>query len=71
VADFDWDPERESRNVKKHGLDFTTASEIWVGPVVEKVDDRQDYGRGASLPRGLPGRMFSLSSILGGERIAG
>jgi uncharacterized protein len=56
VADFEWDPEKESRNVKKHGLDFTTASEIWVGPVVEKIDDRHDYREIRIIATGVAGK---------------
>jgi hypothetical protein len=37
VTDFEWDLGKESLNFEKHGFDFTTASEIWVGPVVEKI----------------------------------
>ena len=44
VADFEWDPEKESRNVHRRNLDFATASQIWDGSVVEQVDERRDYG---------------------------
>jgi uncharacterized protein len=37
-------PARSPLNVERHGFDFTTASEIWIGPVIEKIDDRRDYG---------------------------
>jgi uncharacterized DUF497 family protein len=43
VADFEWDPKKESLNVEKHHLDFTTASQIWNGQIVEKIDNRRDY----------------------------
>jgi uncharacterized protein len=44
MADFEWDLEKESLNFHKHHVDFTTASEIWHGSIVEKVDERYDYG---------------------------
>jgi hypothetical protein len=44
MADFEWDPRKEALNVLKHGIDFTTASSIWDGLVVERPDDRRDYG---------------------------
>ena len=44
MADFEWDLEKESRNVYRRNLDFATASQIWDGPIVEKVDERRDYG---------------------------
>jgi uncharacterized DUF497 family protein len=43
VAGFEWDPKKESLNVKKHHFDFTTASQIWNGQIVEKIDNRRDY----------------------------
>jgi uncharacterized protein len=44
MAPFEWDPNKEEDNLRKHGVDFTTASEIWDGSVFERVDDRRDYG---------------------------
>jgi uncharacterized DUF497 family protein len=44
MADFDWDPRKESLNVRKHQIDFTTASLIWNGNVMERIDDRRNYG---------------------------
>src|SRR6185436_7035690 len=44
MADFEWDPDKETLNVEKRNLDFATASKIWRGSVVEKVDERLDYG---------------------------
>ena|SRR5438105_1054497 len=41
---FEWDPNKELENVRKHGIDFTTASLIWRGFVFERIDNRRDYG---------------------------
>ena len=49
---FEWDPRKEARNVRKHGIDFTNASLIWEGPVEERVDERQDYGETRILASG-------------------
>ncbi|HVC54987.1 MAG TPA: BrnT family toxin [Stellaceae bacterium] len=43
MAEFEWDPEKESRNIHKHGIDFATAKLIWDGSVFERIDNRQ-YG---------------------------
>lgn len=53
MADFEWDPRKEPLHVDKHGFDFTTASEIWLGPVVEKIDERQDYGETRIIATGI------------------
>jgi uncharacterized DUF497 family protein len=29
MAEFEWDPQKEVINVRKHGFDFATASHIW------------------------------------------
>ena len=44
MSPFKWDPKKEAHNLRKHRLDFTTASLIWNGPILEKVDARRDYG---------------------------
>ena len=41
---FEWDPDKEKRNIGERSIDFTTAARIWEGPVVERIDDRRDYG---------------------------
>jgi uncharacterized DUF497 family protein len=43
MADFEWDPEKEKRNIEKHKVDFRTASRIWEGSVLERDDNRRDY----------------------------
>jgi uncharacterized protein len=43
MAGFEWDPRKEQSNLRKHHFDFTTATQIWGGPVVENIDDRRDY----------------------------
>jgi len=44
MADFEWDPRKASQNRRKHGIEFTTATLIWEGLVLERIDSRRDYG---------------------------
>jgi uncharacterized DUF497 family protein len=44
MTDFGWDPEKERKNLEKHKVDFRTASRIWEGIVLERNDNRRDYG---------------------------
>jgi uncharacterized protein len=44
MADFEWDPNKEAGNIRKHDVDFTTASLIWRESVYERVDNRRSYG---------------------------
>jgi uncharacterized DUF497 family protein len=44
VQGFEWDPSNEERNIRERHIDFTTASRIRDGPVIERIDERHDYG---------------------------
>jgi uncharacterized DUF497 family protein len=33
MTDFEWDPEKELKNIEKHKVDFRTACRIWEGIV--------------------------------------
>jgi uncharacterized DUF497 family protein len=44
VEGFEWDPVKEEKNIRERGVDFAAASRIWGGPILEKIDDRRDYG---------------------------
>lgn len=41
---FDWDEEKSERNRRTRGFGFDRAARIFLGPVVEWVDDLLDYG---------------------------
>ncbi len=41
---FDWDPQKNEENISNHNLDFADAHEIFDGPMLEKLDSREDYG---------------------------
>lgn len=43
MSGFEWDPKKEAKNASRH-VDFSTASRIWDGPVLERPDNRRDYG---------------------------
>lgn len=42
--DFDWNPPKHERNLRERGFGFDFAALIFEGPVLEKIDDRRDYG---------------------------
>ena len=52
MGDFEWDPQKASLNLRTHHVDFTTASLIWQGPVLERADDRRDYGEARFIALG-------------------
>jgi uncharacterized DUF497 family protein len=41
---FEWDAAKNAANLAKHGIDFEDAIGIFDGPVLERPDDRRDYG---------------------------
>ena len=41
---FEWDEAKRRANLQKHGVDFIDAAKIFLNPVLERVDDREDYG---------------------------
>ncbi|MGQ0483837.1 MAG: BrnT family toxin [Hyphomicrobiales bacterium] len=51
--DFDWDEEKRAANIAKHGVDFLRASLIFDGPVMEVIDDRENYGEERMVALGM------------------
>ena len=41
---YNWDEAKNEINISKHGLDFADVHLIFEGQVLEKLDDRFDYG---------------------------
>jgi len=42
--EFEWDEEKASANLAKHRVSFLTAAEIFANEIMERIDDREDYG---------------------------
>ena len=58
---FEWDSNKEEENIRKHGVNFTAASQIRDGWVFERVDDRRDYGEVRFLAFGkIEGRVLAV-----------
>jgi len=53
---FEWDEDKNRANMRKHGLDFAEAEEMFRGVLVAEPDAREDYGekrwRGIGTIRG-------------------
>jgi uncharacterized protein len=41
---FEWDEDKAEQNLAKHGVSFLTAAEIFANEIIERIDDREDYG---------------------------
>jgi len=40
---FTWDEAKRRENLKKHGVDFQDAAEMFPGPLWVELDSREDY----------------------------
>ena len=52
---FEWDEGKNRENIRKHGLDFNDAWEIFAGPLSPELDLRSDYGEDRWTVIGLLG----------------
>ena len=52
---FEWDEEKNTANIKKHGIDFLEVALIFENPTLEAIDDRADYGELRYIAFGLSG----------------
>ena len=58
---FEWDPRKNAVNIGKYGVEFADAVAIFDGPVLERVDDRRDYGEERVIAFGVAhGREFAV-----------
>ncbi len=42
--EFEWDEDKAATNLAKHGVSFLTAAEVFANEILERIDDREDYG---------------------------
>lgn len=42
--EYEWDPAKSEANLNKHGISFDEARYIFDGPILTRIDDREDYG---------------------------
>ena len=41
---YEWDEAKNEINIRKHGIDFNDAKDIFEHPVLTWLDNREDYG---------------------------
>jgi len=51
--EFEWDPDKNLENIRKHGLAFSDANRVFNSPMLEALDDGEDYGEGRWIGIGL------------------
>jgi hypothetical protein len=66
--DFEWDQGKNEANIAKHGIDFDEAIGIFEGFVLERVDNRRDYGEVRIAATGVAeGRELAVVYTIRGE----
>lgn len=62
---FEWDPEKEKKNIKKHGFDFDTATRVFADPFrVEYLDKKHSVDEIRYITIGeLDGEMVVLTIV--------
>ncbi|HIE26863.1 TPA: BrnT family toxin [Candidatus Poribacteria bacterium] len=57
--EFEWDENKNLKNIKKHGISFKRATKIFIsGNVLEWIDDRYDYGEERIIALGRSERII-------------
>ena len=41
---FEWDENKRESNLRKHGVDFVRAVNVFSNPILERLDDREVHG---------------------------
>ncbi len=44
MIEFEWDDTKNKANLEKHGISFETVRELFLNPILTRIDDRKDYG---------------------------
>jgi uncharacterized DUF497 family protein len=60
-VDFECDEQKSAWTLGRRGFDFDFASRIFDGPVLERVDERREYGESRIQAIGSIEGIFSLS----------
>ena len=50
---FEWDEKKNNENIRKHGLDFADAWQVFENPLLSKLNDRGNYGEDRWIGVGL------------------
>jgi uncharacterized DUF497 family protein len=43
-VEFEWDETKNRKNRRKHRVNLESAKKLFVNPILERVDNRKDYG---------------------------
>jgi uncharacterized DUF497 family protein len=68
--EFEWNEEKARTNLAKHRVSFLTAAEIFANEIMERIDDREDYGEVRWIALGRAGtEVFRVVYTWRGDRL--
>ena len=62
--EFEWDEDKNLKNIEAHGVDFVRAKEIWTGEVIEVPSGQQHHGEMRHLAIGTVGDDERLITVV-------
>ena len=66
---FEWDEAKRRHNLAKHGVDFIDVFPLFDGEILERIDDRLDYGEARVRCFGeIDGRVYVVIYTWRGNR---
>lgn len=63
MLEFEWDEQKNLSNIRKHGIDFAEAPDIFRMPVVSRLDDRKEYGEDRYIGIGYMEKSEQIGSM--------
>ena len=64
---FEWDEEKEKKNIRKHGISFEIAAKAFADPNRIELYDDQDYGEDRYAIIGCAGKIIAVAYIMRGD----
>ncbi len=64
---FEWDEAKNQINIRKHGIDFQDAIDVFNHPVLTSLDTREDYGEDRVDRIGLDGGCRGRGGVRGAQ----
>ena len=61
---FEWDDDKNDKNIQKHGIDFKDVVEMFEHPMLTHLDTRQDYGEDRWIGIGLLKHIVAVTVFL-------
>lgn len=70
--EFEWDEQKNTIDIQRHGISFKQAKAIFEGPIVSRTDDRFDYQEKRELSFGVAaegGAVLAVVHTMRGDKV--